>query len=250
MSGWFNSLGWWDQIKAFEAFHADRASPVNGNLNHAIENALPIIRVVFSTQKVKVARAGDEDDLISAAAFTITKAIPKMAIKPPDKLGNDKQYMRYLFTCVVNAFLRELDVLHGKSNKVQKRLLDAEYVPPQKHRIQSVEAKMVLNRLPNHVYLTSRELIRFTGKQKQACEYILSQLLHDREIAKAVLNLLDCGDKDFYTRYCRFLIYLAVRALQQAGIQTTDSLFLDNTTPMAAPPLLSEGCYDAHDFST
>ncbi len=214
--------------------HAD--SPINGNLNHAIESALPIIRVVFSTRKVKIFCAGDEDDLISAAAVTITKALPKMASKPPDKLSNDKEYMRYLFTCVVNAFLRELDVLHGKSGKVRKRLQDgSHYIPPQHGNIRAIEAHLVLAKLPKHLQVMSRGLIRFGGAEKQACEYILQQLLHGREVSKSVLSMMRCKDKEFFTQYCRYLIYVAVKELQKTGMGSLDLFFVD---PLGQPEAL------------
>ena len=103
-SGWFTDLGWWDQHAAYAAFDSYRTNPTPDQFEEAITLSLPIIRVVYSTQKFKVSYAGDEDDLISHAALTITKALPKMIEKPVEKLDNDKKYMRYLFTCVINAF--------------------------------------------------------------------------------------------------------------------------------------------------
>lgn len=224
-NGWFASLGWWDQHAAYEKFDEYRNNPVNGNLNHAIESALPIIRVVFSTKKVKVTRAGDEDDLISSAAFTLTKALPKIAQKPVEKIGNDKQYMRYLFTCVINSFYRELEVLHGKPNKIQRRITEEKRYPKVKSKVAEVEASMMLERFPNFLFEQARTQIRFTDERKiQACEYVLRQLIAGREVAKSVLSMLGCSDKEFYTRYCAGLLKAVFRDIRRVnGVATLNS---------------------------
>lgn len=224
-SGWFASLGWWDQHAAYEKFDEYRNNPVNGNLNHAIESALPIIRVVFSTKKVKVTRAGDEDDLISSAAFTLTKALPKIAQKPVEKIGNDKQYMRYLFTCVINSFYRELEVLHGKPNKIQRRITEEKRYPKVKSKVAEVEANMMLERFPDFLFNQAREHIRFEEPERiQACEYVLQQLIAGREVAKSVLSMLGCSDKEFYTKYCSTLLIAVFRKIRKVnGVATLNS---------------------------
>lgn len=121
MSSWFNTLGWWDQKEAYAAFDRYRSNPTQETFDEAVTKGIPIIRVVISTQKFKLAYGGDEEDLVSHAALTITKALPKMIKKDKIKLDDDKKYMRYLFTCVVNAFYREYDILHGKHNKLQRK---------------------------------------------------------------------------------------------------------------------------------
>lgn len=217
-TGWFNSLGWWEQKSAYSAFDLYRVEPSEPHLNEAIQLALPIIRVVYSTQKFKITYSGDEDDFISHAAYTITKAIPKMSQKPVEKLDNDKKYMRYLFTCVVNAFYREYDILHGKHNKLQRRV--SEYRPnlqPSKSdkTHQSLEAELTLRRLPGQLLLMALNNVRFEGKAKRICDYILGQLVHDREIAKPVLQLMGCKDRNFYEQYCRTVLFQAFLVLRQ-----------------------------------
>ena len=153
-SGWFTSLGWWKQHEAYAAFDAYRGDPTPERLDLAITMALPIIRVVYSTQKFKVTYMGDEDDLVSHAAYTITKALPKMAEKEHHKLGDHKKYMRYLFTCVVNAFYREYEVLHGKPNKLEKRITEMHTEPTEStvHNIYAVEAELTLKRIPKQAF--------------------------------------------------------------------------------------------------
>jgi len=230
-TGWFSSLGWWDQYAAYDAFDIYRAEPTRSHLDIAIQLALPIIRVVYSTQKFKITYSGDEDDFISHAAYTITKAIPKMSQKPREKLDNDKKYMRYLFTCVVNAFYREYDILHGKHNKLQRRV--TEYRPnlqpssrgEKTH--QSLEAELTLRRLPGQLFIIAVDAIRFEGKPKRICEYILGQMIHDREIAKSVLQLMGCKDRLFYEQYCNSVLFHAFLTLRQHKPQYDEEMEQD-----------------------
>lgn len=247
MSGWFNSLGWWDQNKAYKSFNIYRNNPFPGNLVRAIKDALPIIRVVYSTQKVK-APMGDEDDLISSAALTITNAIPKMAKKPVEKLDDNKKYMRYLFTCVINAFLREYEVIHGKNNRV-KRSLEDKNIPVPKSKIKQLEAKMVLSSLPNRLYDLSIANIRFSGEKAQVCEYIIHQLLYNREISKSILSLLNCSNSAFLVEYCKYIIFISFLYLRDNENAQEDSDGYDNivdTMDLASEDdyLLDEAYYE------
>lgn len=223
-SGWFSSLGWWKQHDAYAAFDAYRADPTREGLNTAIELALPIIRVVYSTQKFKVTYMGDEDDLISHAAFTITKALPKMAAKDIIKLDNDKKYMRYLFTCVVNAFYREYDVLHGKPNKLQTRITETHVEPSVSTigNIYAVEAELTLAQIPKQLYALAIQYIRFDGYLRRICLYILAQMITGREIAKSVLQLMGCTNRNFYIQYCKFILTQAFTLLRQRKPENND----------------------------
>lgn len=217
-TGWFGSLGWWDQKAAYAAFDFYRDELGQFALDDAIKAALPIIRVVYSTQKFKITYAGDEDDLISHAAFTIAKAIPKMSEKPKEKLDNDKKYMRYLFTCVVNAFYREYDILHGKHNKLQRRLI--EHNPtltsnPSEKTHKSLEAEMTLKRLPQQLFVLGMECVRFEGQSRRVCAYILTQMITGREIAKSVLQLMGCKDRHFFVQYCSSILFRAFLLLRR-----------------------------------
>lgn len=243
MSGWFDDLGWWEQEKAYEAFSIYRAEKTEESLHSAIEQALPVIRVVLSTQKINISRAGDADDLIASAAFTITKAIPKMAKKPLEKMGDDKQYMRYLFTCVVNAFFREMDVLHGKSNKIKKRLdARSDRINKTENKLKKIEAELIVSRLPQFLLKESISFVRFESEnKKKVCSYILSQLLHGREISKAVLQLLKCSDKRFYIKYCKFLILMAIKGARLRGLHLDDFDCFDTAA--------EENMYDSEELS-
>lgn len=211
MSGWFNSLGYWDQDEAYLVFDTYRQNPAEReNFEWAVETALPIIRVVYSTQKFKVTYAGDEDDLVAHAALTITKALPKMAAKPKKTLDNDKKYMRYLFSCVINAFYRENDILHKKQNKLQRKIVETAERPSQlstTENFRQLEAEMALKRLPEELYTVAEDLMRFNGNDRQICVYILQQLIGGREVAKSVLQLMGCKDRNFFIGYCQSLLF-------------------------------------------
>ena len=255
--GWFASLGWWDQETAYRDFDTYRREPTEVNYGKAVESALPIIRVVFSTRKVKVAHTGDEDDLISAAALTITKALPKIAKKSVESIGNDKQYMRYLFTCVANSFYRELDVLHGRPNKIRQRVIEeqAHLVTP-KSKIGEVEAGMLLEQFPAFLFKSVKEAIRFEDPdKKRVCEYILRQLITGREVSKPVLRLLGCSNRDFYVRYCKQLLVTEIQKIRKAdgvAVLTSVESFhvdLDIVSPFSSsmvvdPSLLEEQGFD------
>jgi hypothetical protein len=225
VASWFNNLGWWNQIDAYNFFDDYRQDPTQEKLDIAIVAALPVIRVVYSTQKFRISYQGDEDDFISHAALTITKAIPKMILKPVEKLDNDKKYMRYLFTCVVNAFYREYDILHGKHNKLQRKLNEQRsplptYTPAK--NIYSLEAEWTLRKLPTQLYDVAVEQIRFTGKDKQACSYILTQTINEREIAKSILQLLGCKDRFFFINYCNNILFKAFCLIRKQRIAETE----------------------------
>jgi hypothetical protein len=223
-SGWFSSLGWWKQKDAYAAFDAYRADQTDAKLDEAIVLALPIIRVVYSTQKFKVTYMGDEDDLISHAAYTITKAIPKMADKEIEKLNSHQKYMRYLFTCVVNAFYREYDVLHGKHNKLQKRITEM-HTEPETSTVQNiyeVEAELTLKRLPKQLFGIAVSYVRFEGKMRRVCVYILAQMIQGREIAKSVLQLMGCSNRNFMMEYCTFILTQAFLVLRTRKPETND----------------------------
>jgi len=223
-SGWFSTLGWWKQQDAYAAFDAYRADPTPTKLDEAIVLALPIIRVVYSTQKFKVTYMGDEDDLISHAAYTITKAIPKMATKDIVKLDSHQKYMRYLFTCVVNAFYREYDVLHGKHNKLQNRIIEMHNEPDTStvQNIYVVEAELTLQRIPKQLFGIAVQYIRFEGKLRRICVYILAQMIQGREIAKSVLQLMGCDNRNFLVQYCTFILTQAFVLLRERKPETND----------------------------
>jgi hypothetical protein len=230
VASWFNSLGWWNQVDAYNSFDAYRQDATQEKLDIAIVDALPVIRVVYSTQKFRVSYQGDEDDFISHAALTITKAIPKMILKPVEKLDNDKKYMRYLFTCVVNAFYREYDILHGKHNKLQRKLNEQRsplpsYTPAK--NIYSLEAEWTLRKLPEQLYDVAVEQVRFTGKDKQACSYILTQTINEREIAKSILQLLGCKDRFFFINYCNSILFKAFCLIRQQRIDDVEHHYED-----------------------
>jgi hypothetical protein len=223
-SGWFNTLGWWEQEEAYAAFDTYRANPTNELLDEAIVLALPIIRVVYSTQKFKVTYMGDEDDLISHAAYTITKAIPKMADKEIEKLNTHQKDMRYLFTCVVNAFYREYDVLHGKHNKLEDRI-KATHTEPDTSTVQNiyeVEAELTLKRIPKQLFSIAISYIRFEGKLRRVCVYILAQMIQGREIAKSVLQLMGCDNRNFMVQYCTFILTRAFLLLRERKPEPSD----------------------------
>lgn len=217
-SGWFTDLGWWDQHAAYAAFDSYRADPTPFKFDDAITLSLPIIRVVYSTQKFKVSYQGDEDDLISHAALTITKALPKMIEKPVEKLDNDKKYMRYLFTCVINAFYREYDVLHGKHNKLTRRILEErepKEIYAEAHNVKALEAALTLQRIPHQLLEFAMECVRFEGPPRKVCRYILEQMIDGREIAKSVLQLMGCKDRHFFIRYCESVLLQAFLLLRK-----------------------------------
>lgn len=223
MSGWFNSLGWWDQDEAYRVFDKYRENPTELNLNEAICTAIPIIRVVYSAKNLTIPHTGDEDDLISSAALTISKALPKIAKKPISQIGNDKQYMRYLFTCVVNAFYRELEILHGKSTKVQQNIEENNHTTLSKPRLQSVEAGLTLDRLPDLLIERAIEQIRFRDERQQICVYIIHQLVNGREVSKFILGDAYNSNKDFFIGYCAHLIRLAFKELRNDAIEQEDN---------------------------
>ncbi|MCG8430044.1 MAG: hypothetical protein MJA29_02580 [Candidatus Omnitrophica bacterium] len=232
MANWFSDLEWWDQEDAYDAFDSYREQPDDIKLDTAILKALPIIRVVYSTQKFRVTHQGDEDDLISHAALTITKALPKMILKPKEKLDNDKKYMRYLFTCVVNAFYREYDILHGKHNKLQRKLNEQRgplpsYTPAK--NIYSLEAEWTLRKLPDQLYDTAMALVRFGGKDKQVCSYILTQTINEREIAKSVLQLMGCTNRFFFINYCNNILFRAFYLLRKKRMDEVEHHYEDIT---------------------
>lgn len=223
-SGWFGSLGWWEQQAAYDAFDLYRNNPTDFNYDDAVNKALPIIRVVYSTQKFKINYGGDEDDLISHAALTITKALPKMITKPVHKLDNDKKYMRYLFTCVINAFYREYDILHGKHNKLQRKLNEQAESSSQQgsaNNFHSLEAKMTLKHLPKQLYNIAIEMVRFEDQEEKICVYILNQIIEGREVAKSVLQLIGCKDRNFFIGYCRSLLFQAFIQLRKNRAEET-----------------------------
>jgi len=217
MSNWFSTLGWWQQKEAYQAFDQYRSNPTKENFDNAVVLAIPIIRVVMSTQKFKTVYIGDVEDLVSHAALIITKAVPKMVKKPVENLNNDKKYMRYLFTCVVYAFYREYDILHGKHNKLQRKINNnASKLPtptPLKN-LEQLEIGLTLNSLPTQLLNSSVSMIRFENNEKSICVYILQQIMEGREISKAVLHLLGCKNRAFFTAYCNNLLYRAFLGLK------------------------------------
>lgn len=217
-SGWFASLGYWHQKTAYSAFDAYRTDPNRETFETAVNLALPVIRVVISTKKFNINYNGDTDDLIAHAALTITKALPKMIKKPVAKLDDDKKYMRYLFTCVINAFIRENDILHVKHNRLQTRIVEEAERPSQlstTENFRQLEAGMALKQLPTDLYDIALDLIRFEDQERQICIYILNQLIEGREVAKSVLQLMGCKDRNFFIGYCQSVLFQAFVQLRK-----------------------------------
>lgn len=240
-SSWFTHLGWWDQEAAYAAFDAYRTEPTSQRFDTAINLSLPIIRVVYSTQKFKVTYDGDEDDLISHAALTITKALPKMIEKPKEKLDNDKKYMRYLFTCVINAFYREYDVLHGKHNKLYRKMFEEQETSEASestNNVKALEATLTLQRIPQQLLDYAMELVRFEGSSRRVCQYILEQMIGGREIAKSVLQLMGCKDRYFFIHYCESILVQAFLLLRKRNPFSVGDMNLDG----------EDAFYDEPDF--
>lgn len=222
-SGWFSSLKYWRQHEAYAAFDRYRDSPDNEEYyKEAVELAIPLIRVVHSTGKVTITNDGDEDDFIAHAAYTISKAIPKMAKKPREKLDDDKKFMRYLFTCIVNAFFREYDVLHGKQNKLVRKIEEQHNKNPDKKNpeapgqsISALEARMTLRRIPPALVEIAMDWVRFEGRDRKVCQYILNQRVNGREVAKSVLQLMGCRNRQFFVEYCDSLLFQAFILLRR-----------------------------------
>lgn len=226
MSGWFSTLGWWNQKEAYTSFNTYRENPTHENFQIAVEQAIPIIRVVISTQKFKIF-FGDEEDFISHAALIITKALPKMIKKPVKKLDDDKKYMRYLFTCVINAFSREYTILYGKQNKLQKKINNnrSKVAPKTVDHIGRLEADMILQKLPQQLYNHALFLVRFDGAEKNICAYILQQIMNNREISKSVLHLMGCVNRPFFISYCNNILYRAFLDLRDLANADDNDFF-------------------------
>ena len=256
MSGnWFKDLGWWDQKKAYGDYLEYRNNPTEENREKSIVSALSIIRVVYSSQKIKINKLSDEDDLISSAALTITKAIPKMIEKPLEKMDDDKKFTRYLFTCVINAFYREFDVLHGKSYRLQKKI-DEESPPIKKitrSSIPQIEANMTLDKFPEYFLNRASKEIRFSNdKEKKICMYILRQKIYGRDTSKAILQMLGCKTTSFYTKYIDFIIKKVFSFMH--GSYTSDEFYDEYITDFDEEEddfsgFSFEGEYDETDFT-
>lgn len=253
MSSWFTTLGYWEQHGAYAAFDKYREDPSESNYHDAVVQAISIIRVVISTQKFKISYGGDEEDLVSHAALTITKALPKMIKKPKEKLDNDKKYMRYLFTCVVNAFYREYDILHGKHNKLQRKIndnADKLISKPNTKNLAHLEVSLTLSGLPSQLYALSLEMVRFEEEEGdyRICAYILQQLMDGREISKAVLHLMGCKDRPFFIKYCNNLLYRAFLELKDV-VDTEEAEYSNiDEVDESLLPLLDWELIDYEDY--
>ena len=223
MSSWWKDLGWWNQEEAYQAFDRYRREPTQENHDAAVKAALPLIRVVRSTQHLTLETSVDLDDLVSSAALTICKAMPKMAVKNEEQIGNNKQYMRYLFTCVLNAFYRELTIIQQRPNKIKARILSEHaYTHLRNPRdLRTVELQTYIGALPQHLYKQAEKMIRFSGERFMICSYILKQLIEDREISTPFLQSLGCTNKEFYTEYSKLLLkrsFLNIRKEVHQGL--------------------------------
>ena len=217
MSSWFRDMGWWRQEEAYQAFDSYRSNPTEENRNAAVVAALPLIRVVRSTQHFDLDTTSDLDDLVSAAAETICKALPKMADKNKEQIGNNKQFMRYLFTCVLNAFYRELTVIQHRPTKIKNRLIAEQDSVLQKQatgNLRKVELQVFINGLPKYLRTVAEGLIRFDGANYDVCSYIIKQLVEEREISSLLLQTMGCTDKEFFVDYSKYVLqrsYMLVR---------------------------------------
>lgn len=215
---WFSDIGWWEQKTAYQLFEIYRVQQTEQNLNAAIEAALPIIRVVFSVQSWTLDSSCSADDLISAAAETICRAMPKMGKKSHEQIGSDKQYMRYLFTCVLNAFYREFNILQHKPNRVKHKLhLESSTKLAVPDEIRVLEAQIFVRTLPQQMLTTAVKLVRFPveDKRRNICNYILKQLIEGREISNALLQTIQCTNREFFIDYCQMILTLAFVQLRR-----------------------------------
>jgi hypothetical protein len=151
-----------------------------------------------------------------------------MAKKPYEKLDDDKKYLRYLFTCVVNAFYREYDILRGRHNKLQRKITEEGTDPSEStiQNIRNVEASLTLQSLPKLLYAIAVDNIRFSGKYRRICLYILAQLITGREIAKSVLQLMGCTERSFFIQYCHQVLHRSFAILRENKPETND-FYLD-----------------------
>ena len=218
MTTWFRDIGWWRQEEAYRIFNIYRQDRTEKNLNAAIEAALPVIRVVYATQHLNLDSSYDLDDLVSAAALTLCKAMPKIALKSTEQIGSHQQYMRYLFTCVLNAFFKELNIIQNKPNRI-KRKAATEHphttTPDRTASVNNVELKLFLQTIPGTLLELASTKIRFTDHRILICKYILKQLIEGREVSRALLQTMGCHNRDFFVEYCNFILMEAFKELKQ-----------------------------------
>ncbi len=213
---WFDDLGWWKQNEAYETFLSYRELDNKQTYEECVLATIPIIRVVASSSSVKLVADADSDDLISAAIETILKALPKMRVKPIENLNTPGKYMRYLYTCVTNAFYKELTSLYGKDHRVKQALQDKQKLYPLAVASHAkVTPQVFLAELPQRLLDISEKNIRFMDADKVACVYALEQKLNDREISSRVLKLLGTDiPRKFLSKYCSYLVQDALEVLK------------------------------------
>ena len=137
-----------------------------------------------------------KDDLFSEGATRVWKAIEEKKI--PDSLPE------VFYTYVIHAINSGLSIGLRKLDPSYTRLM-AHNLPPSSLRyptVEQIDAKMFLDELPGLIRKRIVPTLRFRGKTREACCYIMDRILGNKRVVRRVLSTrFGIKNPDFYIEH-------------------------------------------------
>lgn len=166
---------------------------------------MPLIYAIIS-RKFKGIQESHYDDLFGEAASKVWKAIENRNL--PDSMP--EVFYTYVIHAINSGVANALNRLDAPYTR-----LDVRKMPPVSSRfatVQQVDAKIFLEELPQLIRKKLVPTLRFSGKARQACEYILDRVLANKRVVRRMLvTRFGIENPDFYIEHIqirlRFFLY-------------------------------------------
>jgi len=161
---------------------------------------MPLVYSMIS-RRFKGIQHAHKDDLFSEAATKVWKTVEDKKI--PDSLPE------VFYTYVIHAINSGLSIALRKLDPSYTRLM-AHNMPPSSPRyptVRQIDAKIFLEELPDLIRKRVLPTLRFDGRTREACCYVMDRILGNKRVVRRVLSTrFGINNPDFYIEHVQVRI--------------------------------------------
>ena len=192
---------------------------------------MPLIYSLIS-RKFRTIQDSHKDDLFSEAASKVWKAIDSKQV--PDSLPE------VFYTYAVHAINSGFSMALRKIDSPYTRI-DVHSMPSVSSRFpttQQIDAKIFLTELPDLIEKRIISTLRFRGKAREACRYILGQILKNKRVVNRVLRTrFGITNTNFYIEHVQVRLRLFLYEIRglfsdlpiEGGLMDVSQLYTETT---------------------
>lgn len=197
--------GSYDSVLVCDLYHLGRDS------NLIFELMMPLIIIVMRRHYLGVGRMA-EDELVTDAMGGLYTALRKRVYDA--KFVDHRHFTAYFW----NIIRRELSDTLGAYHRLHHPPTTIEVEHPRMIQPQEVENHIYLEQLPVFVRDIVIKQIRFSGRELQACLYVLDRILTGARIVLAYMKrLIGVSDPEFFVSYIVVKIRMTIYELKLRG---------------------------------